>query len=50
MYEAKATRYDHLAIRSVGDSGLQLPAVSLGLWQRFDAQAPFDEPQIARTS
>lgn len=45
MYEAKATRYDHLAIRSVGDSGLQLPAVSLGLWQRFDAQAPFDERQ-----
>ncbi|WP_125710645.1 aldo/keto reductase [Lacticaseibacillus porcinae] len=45
MYEAKATRYDHLAVRSVGNSGLRLPAVSLGLWQRFDAQAPFDERQ-----
>lgn len=45
MYEAKTTRYDQLPIRSVGDSGLRLPAVSLGLWQHFDAQAPFEERQ-----
>jgi L-glyceraldehyde 3-phosphate reductase len=28
-------RYEHLRYRRSGRSGLQLPAVSLGLWQNF---------------
>jgi L-glyceraldehyde 3-phosphate reductase len=40
-YSAAADRYDDLMpYRRVGSSGLQLPAVSLGLWQNFgDADA-----------
>ncbi len=32
---AASDRYDRLPYRRVGNSGLQLPAVSLGLWQNF---------------
>ena len=32
---AAPDRYDRLPYRRVGSSGLQLPAVSLGLWQNF---------------
>ena len=32
---AASDRYDRLPYRRVGSSGLQLPAVSLGLWQNF---------------
>jgi L-glyceraldehyde 3-phosphate reductase len=28
-------RYEHMRYRRSGRSGLQLPAVSLGLWQNF---------------
>src|SRR2546421_3228863 len=34
-YAASATRYDSMAYRRVGRSGLKLPAVSLGLWHNF---------------
>ncbi|MET0965855.1 MAG: L-glyceraldehyde 3-phosphate reductase [Nakamurella sp.] len=34
-YLAAPNRYENLPYRRVGRSGLQLPAVSLGLWQNF---------------
>ena len=34
-YIAAPTRYDGMAYRRSGRSGLQLPAISLGLWQNF---------------
>ena len=34
-YQAAAERYDSMPYRRTGRSGLQLPAVSLGLWHNF---------------
>jgi L-glyceraldehyde 3-phosphate reductase len=34
-YEAAANRYDTLCYNRCGDSGLKLPAISLGLWHNF---------------
>jgi L-glyceraldehyde 3-phosphate reductase len=34
-YSAAPDRYDVMAYRRVGSSGLHLPAISLGLWQNF---------------
>jgi L-glyceraldehyde 3-phosphate reductase len=34
-YQAAATRYDDTSYRFTGRSGLQLPPLSLGLWQNF---------------
>ncbi len=39
-YVAAENRYDQIAYRRTGRSGLQLPAVSLGLWQNFGHNAP----------
>jgi L-glyceraldehyde 3-phosphate reductase len=39
-YEAAATRYDHISYRFTGRSGLQLPPLSLGLWQNFGDDRP----------
>lgn len=35
MYQAKETRYENMQYNRSGDSGLKLPAVSLGLWHNF---------------
>lgn len=35
MYIANEKRYDRMVYRRCGNSGLRLPAVSLGLWQNF---------------
>lgn len=35
MYLASEMRYDKMIYNRVGNSGLKLPAVSLGLWQNF---------------
>jgi len=35
-------RYEHMRYRRSGRSGLQLPAVSLGLWQNFGYDRPLD--------
>jgi L-glyceraldehyde 3-phosphate reductase len=35
-------RYEHMRHRRSGRSGLQLPAVSLGLWQNFGYDRPLD--------
>ncbi len=42
-YEARETRYDSMAYRRVGRSGLLLPGVSLGLWQNFGGPKLLDE-------
>jgi L-glyceraldehyde 3-phosphate reductase len=39
---AAADRYDSMAYRRVGSSGLQLPAISLGLWQNFGDETPLE--------
>jgi L-glyceraldehyde 3-phosphate reductase len=45
-YEAADDRYDHTAYRFTGRSGLQLPPLSLGLWQNFGDDRP-EETQRA---
>jgi L-glyceraldehyde 3-phosphate reductase len=40
-YIAASDRYKQLPYRRCGRSGLQLPAISLGLWQNFGDDAPF---------
>ena len=42
-YTAADARYDRQPYRRVGRSGLQLPSVSLGLWQNFGDTDPFDK-------
>jgi L-glyceraldehyde 3-phosphate reductase len=39
-YVAARDRYDAMAYRRVGSSGLHLPAISLGLWQNFGDDRP----------
>ena len=41
-YIAAADRYDLQPYRRVGRSGLQLPPISLGLWQNFGADRPLE--------
>jgi L-glyceraldehyde 3-phosphate reductase len=41
-YLAAADRYDRLLFRRVGRSGLQLPAISLGLWHNFGGVDPYE--------
>jgi L-glyceraldehyde 3-phosphate reductase len=45
-YDAAGDRYDTMAYRFTGRSGLQLPAISLGLWQNFGDDRP-EETQRA---
>jgi L-glyceraldehyde 3-phosphate reductase len=42
-YLADADRYARMPYRRVGASGLQLPAISLGLWQNFGDDRPLAE-------
>ena len=41
MYVADADRYQQIPYVRCGRSGLQLPRISLGLWQNFGGAAPF---------
>src|ERR1700753_3005856 len=41
-YSAVSDRYDQIPYRRTGRSGLDLPAISLGLWQNFGETAPLD--------
>jgi len=41
-YDAAANRYDDMPYRRTGRSGLQLPAISLGLWQNFGGVDSFE--------
>ncbi len=40
-YTADRARYERMAFRHTGNSGLQLPAISLGLWHNFGDDVPF---------
>jgi L-glyceraldehyde 3-phosphate reductase len=49
MYVAAPDRYERMSYRRSGRSGLQLPAISLGLWHNFGHDRPYDSGQaIAR--
>ena len=49
VYRAAETRYDRMVYRRCGRSGLQLPAISLGLWHNFGAVSPLERSRaIAR--
>lgn len=41
-YRAADDRYERLEYRRAGNSGLDLPALSLGLWQKFGTDYPFE--------
>ena len=41
-YRAADDRYERLEYRRAGNSGLDLPALSLGLWQKFGSDYPFE--------
>jgi L-glyceraldehyde 3-phosphate reductase len=41
-YVADAARYDSMAYRRCGRSGIELPAISLGLWHNFGDDRPLD--------
>ncbi len=48
-YAASATRYDSMHYRRTGQSGLKLPALSLGLWHNFgDVQPLENQSSIVR--
>lgn len=42
MYQATPERYDTMTYRRTGNSGLLLPAVSLGLWHNFGDTSNFE--------
>jgi len=41
-YTAAPDRYEHMPYRRCGQSGLRLPAISLGLWQNFGHERPLE--------
>jgi L-glyceraldehyde 3-phosphate reductase len=41
-YAPAPDRYEHMRYRRCGRSGLELPAISLGLWQNFGHDRPFE--------
>ncbi len=41
-YSAAANRYEHATFRRSGNSGLDLPAISLGLWHNFGGADVFE--------
>lgn len=41
-YQADSSRYESMVYRRSGDSGLTLPAISLGLWHNFGHEAPLE--------
>ena len=42
QHEPSPDRYDHMAYRRCGASGLRLPALSLGLWHNFGGGDDFE--------
>ena len=45
IYIAKDSRYDKMRYNRCGNSGLKLPAVSLGLWHNFGDLTSFTNMQ-----
>ncbi len=43
MYSAAADRYTQISYARCGRSGLQMPRISLGLWQNFGSASSFDQ-------
>jgi L-glyceraldehyde 3-phosphate reductase len=43
VYIAEENRYSDMPYRRCGNSGLKLPAISLGLWQNFGANKPLQD-------
>ena len=51
MYVPAAGRYEHMAYRRCGRSGVLLPGISLGLWHNFGSLTPFtDQRALLRTA
>ena len=51
MYQAAQNRYNTLPTRRCGNSGLLLPAVSLGLWHNFGDISPYENMRaLCRTA
>lgn len=42
VYQADTSRYDSMQYRRSGCSGLQLPAISIGLWHNFGGTSPLE--------
>ena len=42
VYTPSSKRYDAMTYNHAGDSGLQLPAISLGFWHNFGDTTPYD--------
>ncbi|WP_025678365.1 aldo/keto reductase [Paenibacillus polymyxa] len=42
-YIAQENRYEQMKYRRIGRSGVRLPAISLGLWQNFGGDKPFED-------
>lgn len=50
-YRPDPDRYDRMAYRRSGQSGVKLPAISLGLWHNFGGDAPHDNKrEMCRTA
>lgn len=45
MYKANDNRYENATIRRAGNSGLQLPALSFGMWHSFGDTANFADSE-----
>lgn len=45
MYTAKNNRYEQIAYKRCGKSGVKLPQISLGLWQNFGLEKSIEEQQ-----
>lgn len=43
MYKPAKDRYEKMKYRYVSNSGLKLPVLSLGFWQNFGEEKPFEE-------
>lgn len=47
MYKASDSRYDNMKVRRAGNSGLQLPALSFGMWHSFGDDANYADSRRA---
>ncbi|WP_105956255.1 aldo/keto reductase [Apilactobacillus quenuiae] len=45
MYKASDKRYDNIKVRRAGNSGLQLPALSFGMWHSYGDDANFKDSE-----
>lgn len=44
-YKANDNRYENAVVRRAGNSGLQLPALSFGLWHSFGDDANYGDSE-----